>query len=250
MGTRETRWRADQLVFRRRIPCGANYRMLGSGSHHRAPDRRRHRNPPAPGRGTTGSHRLDSRRVFHPDDGIDARVWSGSMQTFRVLYLFLWYSGPRTMSGRSILWERWGRSSRPVLPFSFLGVHSRTWPSRDRRPKATAHNYGDTFRRGCASGRTCSLARARKRRCLAQRVLLPPRPFQPTVKRRCRTDRSRGRRLPNAESGAPFSITVLDENDLRRGLNFGSMISCARRCRDSVSFGATAAPQRIRRRKA
>jgi hypothetical protein len=95
MGTRETRWRTNQLVFstahplRRQLPacwlagviitvligCGTGIRLLIAGEQ-------------------SGVMAWIAGAFFIPTMALTLGVWSGSSKLFEILYLLLWYLGP------------------------------------------------------------------------------------------------------------------------------------------------------------
>jgi hypothetical protein len=123
MGTRETRWRADQLVFstahplRRQLPAcwlagvliavltggGTGLRLLFAGEQ-------------------LGLLAWAVGALFIPTMALALGVWSGSSKLFEVLYLFLWYLGPANHVGHIDFMGAMGPLLPPRTPVFFLAV--------------------------------------------------------------------------------------------------------------------------------
>jgi hypothetical protein len=123
MGTRETRWRADQLVFstahplRRQLPAcwlagviiavltggGTGVRLLVAGEQ-------------------LGLLAWTVGALFIPTMALTLGVWSGSSKLFEVLYLFLWYLGPANQVGQIDFMGAMGPLLPPRTPVLFLTV--------------------------------------------------------------------------------------------------------------------------------
>ena len=123
MGTRETRWRVDQLVFstahplRRQLPAcwlagviiavltggGTGIRLLLAGEQ-------------------LGLLAWAAGALFIPTMALTLGVWSGSSKLFEVLYLFLWYLGPANHVGPIDFMGAMGPLLPPRTPVFFLAV--------------------------------------------------------------------------------------------------------------------------------
>ncbi|MEY2489405.1 MAG: hypothetical protein QOC70_1347 [Verrucomicrobiota bacterium] len=123
MGTRETRWRTDQLVFctahplRRQLPAcwlagiiialltggGTGLRLLVAGEQ-------------------LGLIAWMVGAFFIPTMALALGVWSGSSKLFEVLYLFLWYLGPANHVGHIDFMGAMGPLLPPRTPVFFLAV--------------------------------------------------------------------------------------------------------------------------------
>jgi len=123
MGTRETRWRTDQLVFstahplRRQLPAcwlagviialatggGTGVRLLVAGEQ-------------------LGLIAWTVGAFFIPTMALALGVWSGSSKLFEVLYLFLWYLGPANHVGQIDFMGVVGPLLPPRTPILFLAV--------------------------------------------------------------------------------------------------------------------------------
>jgi hypothetical protein len=123
IGTRETRWRADQLVFstahplRRQLPAcwlagviiavltggGTGFRLLLAGEQ-------------------LGLIAWTVGALFIPTMALTLGVWSGSSKLFEVLYLFLWYLGPANHVGPIDFMGAMGPLLPPRTPVFFLAV--------------------------------------------------------------------------------------------------------------------------------
>ena len=123
MGTRETRWRTDQLVFstahplRRQLPAcwlagvlialvtggGTGIRLLFAGEQ-------------------LGLLAWTVGAFFIPTMALALGVWSGSSKLFEVLYLFLWYLGPANHVGQIDFMGAMGPLLPPRTPVFFLAV--------------------------------------------------------------------------------------------------------------------------------
>jgi hypothetical protein len=123
MGTRETRWRTDQLVFstahplRRQLPAcwlaGVIIALVTGGG--------------------TGIRLLVANEqlgliawivgaFFIPTMALALGVWSGSSKLFEVLYLFLWYLGPANHVGEIDFMGVVGPLLPPRTPALFLAI--------------------------------------------------------------------------------------------------------------------------------
>jgi len=123
MGTRERRWRADQLVFstahplRRQLPAcwmagflialvtggGTGLRLFFAGEQ-------------------LGLLAWTVGALFIPTMALALGVWSGSSKLFEVLYLFLWYLGPANHVGPIDFMGAMGPLLPPRTPVFFLAV--------------------------------------------------------------------------------------------------------------------------------
>ncbi len=123
MGTRETRWRADQLVFstahplRRQLPAcwlagvlialltggGTAIRLLLAGEQ-------------------LGLLAWTVGAFFIPTMALALGVWSGSSKLFEVLYLFLWYLGPASHVGPIDFMGAMGPLLPPRTPIFFFAA--------------------------------------------------------------------------------------------------------------------------------
>jgi hypothetical protein len=123
MGTRETRWRTDQLVFstahplRRQLPAcwlagviialvtggGTGVRLLVAGEQ-------------------LGLLAWTVGALFIPTMALALGVWSGSSKLFEVLYLFLWYLGPANHVGPIDFMGVVGPLLPPRTPVLFLAI--------------------------------------------------------------------------------------------------------------------------------
>jgi len=123
MGTRETRWRTDQLIFstahplRRQLPAcwlagvvialvtggGTGVRLLVAGEQ-------------------LGLLAWTVGALFIPTMALALGVWSGSSKLFEVLYLFLWYLGPANQVGQIDFMGVVGPLLPPRTPVLFLAV--------------------------------------------------------------------------------------------------------------------------------
>lgn len=123
MGTRERRWRADQLVFstahplRCQLPAcwlagvlialltggGTGLRLLIAGEQ-------------------LGLLAWAVGAFFIPTMALALGVWSGSSKLFEVLYLFLWYLGPANHVGHIDFMGAMGPLLPPRTPVFFLAV--------------------------------------------------------------------------------------------------------------------------------
>lgn len=123
MGTRERRWRADQLVFstahplRRQLPAcwlagviialltggGTGLRLFFEGEQ-------------------LGLLAWTVGAFFIPTMALTLGVWSGSSKLFEVLYLFLWYLGPANRLGPIDFMGATGSLLPPRTPVYFLAV--------------------------------------------------------------------------------------------------------------------------------
>ena len=123
MGTREKRWRADQLIFstahplRRQLPAcwvagviiavltggGTGIRLLIAGEQ-------------------LGLIAWTVGALFIPTMALTLGVWSGSSKLFEVLYLFLWYLGPANHVGPIDFMGAMGPLLPPRTPVFFLAI--------------------------------------------------------------------------------------------------------------------------------
>lgn len=123
MGTRERRWRADQLVFstahplRRQLPAcwlagvliavltggGTGLRLLFAGEQ-------------------LGLLAWTVGAFFIPTMALALGVWSGSSKLFEVVYLFLWYLGPANHVGPIDFMGAMGPLLPPRTPVFFLAI--------------------------------------------------------------------------------------------------------------------------------
>lgn len=123
MGTRETRWRTNQLIFstahplRRQLPAcwlagviialvtggGTGVRLLVAGEQ-------------------LGLLAWTVGAFFIPTMALALGVWSGSSKLFEVLYLFLWYLGPANQVGQIDFMGVVGPLLPPRTPVLFLAV--------------------------------------------------------------------------------------------------------------------------------
>jgi hypothetical protein len=123
MGTRETRWRTDQLVFstahplRRQLPAcwlaGVIIAVVtGSGTGIRL----------LVAEEQLGLLAWTVGALFIPTMALALGVWSGSSKLFEVLYLFLWYLGPANHVGEIDFMGVVGPLLPPRTPALFLAI--------------------------------------------------------------------------------------------------------------------------------